>query len=133
MRFRQVFLLLMLAMVVGTFVALDLGSFLSFERLKASQAILVQLHAQQPFALALAYLAVYVLATALSIPGAVVITLAGGAVFGFWQGLLLVSFASSIGATLAFLASRFVLRDWVQTRFGPRLADIQAGDFFGDS
>jgi pyruvate/2-oxoglutarate dehydrogenase complex dihydrolipoamide dehydrogenase (E3) component/uncharacterized membrane protein YdjX (TVP38/TMEM64 family) len=68
-----------------------------------------------------------VLATALSIPGAVVITLAGGAIFGLWQGLLIVSFASTVGATLAFLASRFLLRDWVEARFGQRLADINAG------
>jgi pyruvate/2-oxoglutarate dehydrogenase complex dihydrolipoamide dehydrogenase (E3) component/uncharacterized membrane protein YdjX (TVP38/TMEM64 family) len=69
----------------------------------------------------------YLAATALSIPGATIITLAGGAIFGLWQGLLIVSFASSIGATLAFLASRFVLRDWVEGRFGKRLADINAG------
>jgi pyruvate/2-oxoglutarate dehydrogenase complex dihydrolipoamide dehydrogenase (E3) component/uncharacterized membrane protein YdjX (TVP38/TMEM64 family) len=70
------------------------------------------------------YFLIYVLATALSIPGAVIITLAGGAIFGLWQGLLIVSFASTVGATLAFLASRFLLRDWVEARFGQRLADI---------
>ncbi len=126
MRFRQAFLLLVV-LAIGAFVALDLGRYLSFEQLKASQAGFAQLHAQQPFAVAAVYFVVYVLATALSIPGAVIITLAGGAVFGLWQGLLLVSFASSIGATLAFLASRFVLRDWVEARFGQRLADINAG------
>jgi pyruvate/2-oxoglutarate dehydrogenase complex dihydrolipoamide dehydrogenase (E3) component/uncharacterized membrane protein YdjX (TVP38/TMEM64 family) len=126
MRFRQAFLLLVV-LAIGAFVALDLGRYLSFEQLKASQAGFAQLHAQQPFAVASVYFVVYVLATALSIPGAVIITLAGGAVFGLWQGLLLVSFASSIGATLAFLASRFVLRDWVEARFGQRLADINAG------
>jgi pyruvate/2-oxoglutarate dehydrogenase complex dihydrolipoamide dehydrogenase (E3) component/uncharacterized membrane protein YdjX (TVP38/TMEM64 family) len=73
------------------------------------------------------YFLVYVLATALSIPGAVVVTLAGGAIFGLWQGLLIVSFASTLGATLAFLASRFLLRDWVEARFGQRLADINTG------
>ena len=126
MRFRQAFLLLVV-LAIGAFIALDLGRYLSFEQLKASQDGFAQLHAQQPFAVAAVYFAVYVLATALSIPGAVIITLAGGAVFGLWQGLLLVSFASSIGATLAFLASRFVLRDWVEARFGQRLADINAG------
>jgi pyruvate/2-oxoglutarate dehydrogenase complex dihydrolipoamide dehydrogenase (E3) component/uncharacterized membrane protein YdjX (TVP38/TMEM64 family) len=126
MRFRQAFLLLVV-LAIGAFVALDLGRYLSFEQLKASQAGFAKLHAQQPFAVASVYFVVYVLATALSIPGAVIITLAGGAVFGLWQGLLLVSFASSIGATLAFLASRFVLRDWVEARFGQRLADINAG------
>ena len=127
MRSRQAFLLLFLALAIGAFVALDLGRYLSFEQLKASQAGFAQLHAQQPLTVAAVYFLIYVLATALSIPGAVIITLAGGAVFGLWQGLVLVSFASTIGATLAFLASRFVLRDWVEARFGQRLADINAG------
>jgi pyruvate/2-oxoglutarate dehydrogenase complex dihydrolipoamide dehydrogenase (E3) component/uncharacterized membrane protein YdjX (TVP38/TMEM64 family) len=127
MRLRQIVLLLLLALAIGAFVALDLGRYLSFEQLKASQASFAQLHAEQPIAVAAVYFLVYVLATALSIPGAVVITLAGGAIFGLWQGLLIVSFASTVGATLAFLASRFLLRDWVEARFGQRLADINAG------
>jgi pyruvate/2-oxoglutarate dehydrogenase complex dihydrolipoamide dehydrogenase (E3) component/uncharacterized membrane protein YdjX (TVP38/TMEM64 family) len=127
MRLRQIVLLLLLALAIGAFVALDLGRYLSFEQLKASQARFDQLYAQQPVMVAAVYFGVYVLATALSIPGAVIITLGGGAVFGLWQGLLLVSFASTLGATLAFLASRFVLREWVEARFGQRLADINAG------
>ena len=127
MRLRQIVLLLLLAMATGAFVALDLGHYLSFEQLKASQASFAQLHAEQPLAVAAVYFLIYVLATAMSIPGAVVITLAGGAIFGLWQGLLIVSFASTVGATLAFLASRFLLRDWVEARFGQRLADINAG------
>ena len=127
MRLRQIVLLLLLALVIGAFVVLDLGRYLSFEQLKASQASFDQLYAQQPFTVAAVYFGVYVLVTALSFPGAVIITLAGGAVFGLWKGLLLVSFASTLGATLAFLASRFVLRDWVESRFGQRLADINAG------
>ncbi|MBP8150036.1 MAG: FAD-dependent oxidoreductase [Limnohabitans sp.] len=127
MRLRQIVLLLLLALAIGAFVALDLGRYLSFEQLKASQASFAQLHAEQPLAVAVVYFLVYVLATALSFPGATIITLAGGAVFGLWQGLLIVSFASTLGATLAFLASRFLLRDWVEARFGQRLADINAG------
>ena len=127
MRLRQIVLLLLLALAIGAFVALDLGRYLSFEQLKASQASFAQLHAEQPFTVAVVYFLVYVLATALSFPGATIITLAGGAVFGLWQGLLIVSFASTVGATLAFLASRFLLRDWVEARFGQRLADINAG------
>ena len=127
MRLRQIVLLLLLALVIGAFVALDLGRYMSFEQLKASQASFNQLYAQQPLVVAAVYLGVYVVATALSFPGAVIITLAGGAVFGLWWGLLIVSFASTLGATLAFLASRFVLRDWVESRFGQRLADINAG------
>ncbi len=127
MRFRRVFLILLLASAIGAFVALDLGRWLSFEQLKASQATFTELYAQQPLAVLAGYFLAYVLATALSVPGAAILTLAGGAVFGFWPGLLIVSFASSIGATLAFLASRFVLRDWVSSRFGQRLATINAG------
>jgi len=127
MRLRQIMLLLLLAWASGAFVALDLGRYLSFEQLKASQASFNQLYAQQPFTVAAVYFGVYVLATALSFPGAVIITLAGGAVFGLGWGLLIVSFASTLGATLAFWASRFVLRDWVEVRFGQRLADINAG------
>jgi pyruvate/2-oxoglutarate dehydrogenase complex dihydrolipoamide dehydrogenase (E3) component/uncharacterized membrane protein YdjX (TVP38/TMEM64 family) len=127
MRFRQILLLLLLALAIGAFVALDLGRYLSFEQLKASQASFAQLHAEQPITVAVVYFLVYVLATALSFPGATIITLAGGAVFGLWQGLLIVSFASTLGATLAFLVSRFLLRDWVEARFGQRLADINAG------
>ena len=127
MRPRQILLLLLLALAIGAFVALDLGRFLSFEQLKASQASFAQLHAAQPLSVAAVYFLIYVLATALSIPGAVIITLAGGAIFGLWQGLLIVSFASSVGATLAFLASRFLLRDWVEEKFGKRLANINAG------
>ncbi len=127
MRFRQALVLLLLALAIAAFTYLDLGRWLSFEQLKASQASFAQLQEQQPLMVASVYFLLYVMATALSVPGAAVITLAGGAVFGFWPGLLIVSFASSIGATMAFLASRFVLRDWVQARFGQRLAAINAG------
>ena len=127
MRPRQILLLLLLALAVGGLVALDLGSFLSFEQLKTSQAGFAQLNAEQPFMVAAVFFWLYVAATALSFPGATILTLAGGAVFGFWPGLLLVSFASTLGATLAFLASRFVWRGAVEARFGQRLADLQAG------
>lgn len=127
MRSPKLFVLLLLALAIGAFVALDLGRFLSFEALKASQASFAQLHAERPFTVAAVYFVLYVAATALSIPGATIITLAGGAIFGLWQGLLIVSFASTLGATLAFLASRFVLRDWVEGKFGQRLADINRG------
>lgn len=127
MRSPKLFVLLLLALAIGAFVALDLGRFLSFEALKASQASFAQQHAERPFTVAAVYFVLYVAATALSIPGATIITLAGGAIFGLWQGLLIVSFASTLGATLAFLASRFVLRDWVEGKFGQRLADINRG------
>ena len=83
--------------------------------------------AQRMLTLALAFFAVYVLITALSLPLAVWMTLAAGALFGFWGGLALVSFASTIGATLAFLAARYLLRDWVRARLGDRLRGVEAG------
>jgi uncharacterized membrane protein YdjX (TVP38/TMEM64 family) len=70
---------------------------------------------------------IYILSTSLSLPGATILTLAGGALFGFWAGGLVVSFASTMGATLACVVSRFVLRDWVQGKFGDRLATINEG------
>ena len=85
------------------------------------------LYAQQPLLTAGIYFAIYVIATAISIPGAALLTIIGGMVFGFWTGTLLVSFASSIGATLAFLVSRLLLGDWVQAKFSSHLSTINQG------
>jgi pyruvate/2-oxoglutarate dehydrogenase complex dihydrolipoamide dehydrogenase (E3) component/uncharacterized membrane protein YdjX (TVP38/TMEM64 family) len=127
MKITKVLLLLAVLAALGTFVALDWGRFLSLDYLQQSQARFAALYAEQPLGVAAVYFAVYVLATALSIPGAVMLTLVGGAIFGLGWGLLLISFASSLGATLAFLTARFVLRDSIEARFGQRLADINQG------
>ncbi|KPF47605.1 pyridine nucleotide-disulfide oxidoreductase [beta proteobacterium AAP121] len=105
----------------------DLGSLLTFEKLKASRDALVGAYQAQPLATVGLFFVVYVAAAALSIPGALILTLAGGAMFGLGVGLLIVSFASSLGALLAFLASRYLLRDGIQRRFGQRLAPINEG------
>lgn len=122
-------LLLMLVMgcLIGAFFAFDLGHYLSLPQLQARQAELAALVDRHFVSAALLFVAVYVVSTALSLPGASLLTLAGSAVFGVAWGLLLVSFASSIGATLAFLSARFLLRDWVERRFGDKLASLQAG------
>ena len=112
---------------IAAFFALDLGRFFSLDYLKTSQGQLAALYAEHPWATRGAYFVLYVLVASLSLPGAAILTLAGGGVFGLGWGLLLVSFASSIGATVSFLAARFVLRDGVQARFGARLADINQG------
>ena len=112
---------------VAAYVGLDLGRFLSLSYLKSSQAGFAGLYANQPVLVVAIYMAAYILATALSIPGAVILTLAGGAIFGLAWGTLIVSFASTIGATLAFLAARFVLRDSIEARFGARLAEFNQG------
>jgi len=109
------------------FFALGLDRYLTLESLKESQGNFAALQAQSPWMTAFAAFAIYVVAVALSLPGATIMSLAIGALFGFWVGVLLVSFASTIGATLAFLASRYVLRDWVQRRFGGKLQGINEG------
>jgi pyruvate/2-oxoglutarate dehydrogenase complex dihydrolipoamide dehydrogenase (E3) component/uncharacterized membrane protein YdjX (TVP38/TMEM64 family) len=124
---KRLALLLIVVSLVVAYVVFDLGRFLTLDALKASQASFAAWYDTSPVLVAGAYFLIYVAVTALSLPGATVMTLAGGALFGLWTGLLLVSFASSIGATLAFLVSRFLLRDWVQSRFGNRLTAINAG------
>ena len=106
---------------------LGLAEWLSLDTLKAQQSALQAQVAAEPVRAALLFFALYVAVTAVSLPGAAVLTLAGGALFGFWQGLLLVSFASSLGALLAFLAARYLLRDTIQRRFGARLGPLNEG------
>ena len=127
MPWRKLLLILSAVLAVVLFFAFDLGRYMSLESLKASRAQLEAWRQAHPFWMAGAYALVYVAVTALSLPGAVILTLAGGAVFGLLWGTVLVSFASSVGATLAFLVSRYLLRDMVQARFGARLAQIDAG------
>lgn len=127
MRGSRLLLVLVMGCLIGAFFAFDLGHYLSLPQLQARQAELAALVERHFGAAALLFVAVYVVSTALSLPGASLLTLAGSAVFGVAWGLLLVSFASSIGATLAFLSARFLLRDWVERRFGDKLASLQAG------
>lgn len=124
---NRLLLLVLIAAAVVAFFALGLDRHLSLAALKQQQGALAALHAEYRVATLAGFFALYVAVTALSLPGAAILTLAAGAIFGFWTGLLLVSFASSIGATLAMLAARFLLRDAVQRRFGERLAPIHAG------
>jgi pyruvate/2-oxoglutarate dehydrogenase complex dihydrolipoamide dehydrogenase (E3) component/uncharacterized membrane protein YdjX (TVP38/TMEM64 family) len=124
---RKLAVVAAVAVLVTLYFALDLGRFFSLDALKAQQASIEAYRAANPWLAAAIFFAAYVAVTALSLPGAAIMTLAGGAVFGLLWGLVLVSFASSLGATLAFLASRFLLRDWVKARFGPRLAAIDRG------
>ncbi len=114
-------------MVVWLYQHYDLGRLLTLDNLKSSRDALVGAYQSEPLTVLLGFFVVYVAATALSIPGATVLTLAGGAMFGLWLGLLIVSFASSIGALLAFLTARYLLRDTVQRRFGKTLEPINAG------
>lgn len=107
--------------------AVNFGQHLTLENAKAQQLALADYINDNFLVAALTYFFAYIAITAFSIPGAAVVTLLGAALFGFWTSLLLVSFASTIGATLAFLSSRFLLRDWVQDKFGDKLMAINQG------
>jgi uncharacterized membrane protein YdjX (TVP38/TMEM64 family) len=124
---KKIVLVLVIGTAVAAFFSLGLHRYLTLDSLKHSQQRFHELYAGHAAAVLGAYFVGYVLVTALSLPGAAAMTLAGGVLFGFWVGTLVVSFASSLGATLACLASRYLLRDWVQSRFGDRLAAINAG------
>jgi pyruvate/2-oxoglutarate dehydrogenase complex dihydrolipoamide dehydrogenase (E3) component/uncharacterized membrane protein YdjX (TVP38/TMEM64 family) len=127
MNSRKLALLGLILALIGAFLVFDLGQYLSLDALKAQQAALNAQVAAQPWQAAGLFFLAYVLVTALSLPGAALMTLLGGALFGLLQGFILVSFASTLGASLAMLSSRFLLRDWVQQRFGRRLAGIDGG------
>lgn len=127
MKSSRLLLVLMIATAFISYFAFDLGRFLTLDYIQSQLSSVEQLKNENFMLFAAAYFFIYVLVTALSIPGAVLMTLLGGAVFGLFWGVVLVSFASSIGATLAFLVSRILLRDWVQTRFGDYLTPVNRG------
>ncbi|MEK6773612.1 MAG: FAD-dependent oxidoreductase [Bdellovibrionota bacterium] len=105
----------------------DLGQYLSLESLKSNQALLNSYYLENPAYVIGLYLLIYIISTAVSLPGAAILTLAGGTIFGFWMGLVIVSFASTIGATLAFLSSRYLFRDLIQSKFNDKLVSINHG------
>lgn len=124
---KKLILLAGLGLLVVLFFSADLDRYFTLEQLKTSQAQFVTWQAVHPWLFAISYFLIYVLITALSLPGAAILTLAGGAMFGLWQGLVLVSFASSLGATLAFLASRYLFRSRIEQRFSQQLTAINQG------
>ena len=122
-------IVLIFAVLIGVigFFYFDLNELLTLEGLKGSMDQFEQYKTQSPWLVIGGFFVVYILVTALSLPGAAILTLAAGALFGLVQGILVASFASSIGATLAFLTSRYLLRDTLKQRFPDRLASIDAG------
>ncbi|NOX92623.1 MAG: FAD-dependent oxidoreductase, partial [Gammaproteobacteria bacterium] len=118
---------LVVVLLVAAFFVFDLGQYLTLDYLKSQRQSFLDYYADNRFTTLAIYFAIYVAVAALSLPGAAVMTLAGGAVFGLATGLLLISFASTIGATFAFMISRFVLRDTVQNRFRDKLKAINTG------
>ena len=123
----RIALLLLIAAAAAAFFVFGGHRLLSPDNLRALQADVQAYYAANPLPTGLLFFAIYVAVTGLSLPGAAVMTLAAGAIFGMLWGTLIVSFASTIGATLAFLASRFLLRGWVQARFGDKLKSINEG------
>ena len=127
MKIKQILLLMMVITGTGLFVIFDLGQYLKLSNVRGQLDGLLELYGRSPVLVAGLYASIYIAVTALSLPGAVVMTLVGGAIFGFWIGLVRVSFASTIGATLAFFISRTLLRDWVQQRFSSQVASVNEG------
>jgi len=117
----------LVALGIVAFRYFDLGQYLSLEYIKTSQEKFHTLYLSHRFIVIAAYIGIYIAVTALSLPGAAVLTLAGGGLFGLILGTVVVSFASSIGATLACFVSRFLLREWVQNKFGEKLTTINDG------
>jgi pyruvate/2-oxoglutarate dehydrogenase complex dihydrolipoamide dehydrogenase (E3) component/uncharacterized membrane protein YdjX (TVP38/TMEM64 family) len=124
---KKLVIVLVLVALVVAFFALDLGRFLSLDYVKSRQAEFAALYDQRPLVVIGVYSAIYIVVFALALPVGAVMSLAGGALFGLVAGTVIVSFASSIGAALAFLASRHVLADSVRARFGSRLAEVDKG------
>ena len=127
MNIKKALLLALFAVLILSYFLFDLGQYFSLDFIKSQQAAFDTLYQEKPALILGGFFLIYVVVTALSLPGAAIMTLAAGALFGFWVALILVSFASSIGATLAFLASRFLFHDAVQQRFGERLKKLNDG------
>lgn len=124
---KKAILVLLVVAAIASYFIFDLGQYLSLENFKAQQAEIIAAKNANPALYIAGFFLIYVAVTGLSIPGAAIMTLIAGALFGLVLGTIIVSFASTIGATLAFLGSRYVLRDWVQSKFGERLKAIDDG------
>ena len=127
MNIKQILLIAILIFFAVAFFQMGLHEFLTLEQIKMEQASIEAWVEEQPAVASVAYFLIYVVVTAVSLPGATVMTLVSGAVFGFWWGFVLVSFASTIGATLAMLVARFVLQEQVQSRFARQLVALNRG------
>ena len=127
MKARKILILLAFAAVAAAFHFLDLGKYLTLESLKVNRTLLTELRAAHVFLFAAIFILIYIVQTAFSLPGAAILSLAAGAVFGVLQGTLFVVFGATVGAILAFLVSRTLLRDWVVKKFVGRMEAIDRG------
>ncbi|MBU0544910.1 MAG: TVP38/TMEM64 family protein, partial [Proteobacteria bacterium] len=124
---QKILIVCAIIILIALFYFLDAGKYFSLDYIKASQERFALLYKEHMVAVIAAYMGIYITMSALSLPGAAVLTLLGGALFGFVTGTIVVSFASTIGATLACLVARFLLRDWVQNKVGGKLNVINEG------
>ena len=124
---RKIIIFAVLTGVVIAFKIFNLDDYLTLSYIKESQQHFQELYREQGLTVLAAYMGIYILVTSLSLPGAAVMTIAAGALFGLVTGIVVVSFASTIGATLACFISRFILRDWIQGKFGDRLKTVNEG------
>jgi len=124
---KKIVIIMAIVALIAAYKIFNLNQYFTLSYLKASQEKFLILYTEHRLLVIASYMGIYILVTSLSLPGAAVMTLAGGALFGFWLGTLTVSFASTIGATLACFVSRYVLRDWVQGKFGDKLSAINRG------
>jgi uncharacterized membrane protein YdjX (TVP38/TMEM64 family) len=123
----KLILAVVIVAVIAAFFIFDLGQYLSLDYLKSQKESLNALYAENPVLISVIFFIVYVLVAAFNLPAAALLTVAAGAILGFWNGLFVVSFASSIGATGAFLMTRYLFNDAIQSKFGDRLKTINAG------
>src|SRR4030042_6638351 len=127
MKLKKIVILIVIAGLVAAVKVFHLDQYLTLSYLKGSLDKLKTLYENHSFMVIAGYFVIYVLTTSLSLPGASPLGIAGGALFGFWTATLVVSFASTIGATLACLVSRYLLRDWIQNKFGDKIAKVNEG------
>ena len=126
-RIVKIALVVVVAALIASFFIFDLGRYFNLDFIKAQRDGYLAYYQQNPATTIAAYAAIYIAVTALSLPGAAIMTLLGGALFGVITGTIIVSFCSTIGATLAFLVARLLLRDSIQGKFGDRLETINKG------
>lgn len=124
---KKIIIAILIVAAIVIFNILDLGQYFSLSYIKQSQEKFERLYSEQSVLVIATYMIIYIFVTSLSLPGAAVMTLAGGALFGLITGTIVVSFASTIGASIACFVSRFILRDWVQGKFGDRLKSVNKG------
>lgn len=124
---KKIFLVAALVSAALVFYVFDLGQYLTLASLKANRQTLFDYYEANAATMALGYIGVYIVVVALSLPGATIMTLCGGAIFGAVKATLFINIGATVGATLAFLAARFILRDWVEEKFGGKLQKFNQG------